>query len=93
MKDILHVGWQLREEDVVPKILRHMCRCDRPHLWDVELTVFSVMMIMMIMTMMMTMMLMTMIMLHTAGLVRIAAQGILLGRPVSHSIKEDWMKA
>ena len=23
----------------------------------------------------------------------IAAQGILLGRPVSHSIKEDWMKA
>ena len=29
----------------------------------------------------------------TAGLVAIAAQGILLGRPVSHSINEDWMNA
>ena len=42
MKDILHVGWQLREENVVAEVLRHMCRCDRPHLWDVKLTVFSV---------------------------------------------------
>ena len=29
----------------------------------------------------------------TAGLVAMAAQGILLGRPVSHSINEDWMNA
>ena len=76
MKNVLHVGWQLCEENVVAKVLRHMSHRDRPHLQHVrddqgdgddEK--------------------------RTAGLVTIAAQGILLGRPVSHSIKEDWMKA
>ncbi len=76
MKNVLHVGRQLSEENVVAKVLRHMSHRDRPHLQhfrydqgegDDEK--------------------------RTAGLVTIAAQGILLGRPVSHSIKEDWMKA
>ena len=80
MKNVLHVGWQLGEENVVAKVLRHMSHRDRPHLQhvrdddgngDVDGDDEK----------------------RTAGLVTIAAQGILLGRPVSHSIKEDWMKA
>ena len=60
----------------------------------------TMMIIMIVMTIVMMMMIIIIIITlinnndkHTAGLVRIAAQGILLGRPVSHSIKEDWMKA
>ena len=86
MKNVLHVGWQLCEENVVAKVLRHMSHRDRPDLQHVrdddddgdgdddgEGNGDDEE--------------------RTAGLVTIAAQGILLGRPVSHSIKEDWMKA